>query len=77
MATIRLTESNVQEFLARIRAGEKLTIADEQDALAEVVPIPKRKPEEVRRLIAQWRHRTKDWSLQGLKVKDLISEGRR
>jgi antitoxin (DNA-binding transcriptional repressor) of toxin-antitoxin stability system len=77
MATIRLSEANLQEFLSRVRAGEKITLAENGHTLAHVVPVARRDPQQVRQAITRWREVTKDWSLQGAKIKDLISEGRR
>lgn len=66
------------ELLERVESGEEVTITRHGDAVVRMVPV-KRKltPEERGKAIERIRELSKGLSLGGLKIKDLIAEGRR
>jgi antitoxin (DNA-binding transcriptional repressor) of toxin-antitoxin stability system len=76
MGTMPLNEATFRDFLRRVRAGEEITLTDQDRPVAHVSPVRQRDPEEIRQVIARWRQATKNWALGGLKIKDLITEGR-
>ena len=71
-------KTHFSELLERVEAGEEITITKHGAPVARLVPMKKRtSPEERRAAIARWRELSKGLSLGGLKIRDLINEGRR
>jgi prevent-host-death family protein len=70
--------SHLSELLERVRIGEKITITSEGTPIAKLLPPKRRKlsPEELLAKIEKWREQSKHIRLDGLKIKDLINEGR-
>ena len=70
--------SNFSELLARVEAGDEITITRHGTPIAQLVPIQHRtKPGRRRATIAAMRELAKRQSLGGLKIKDLAAEERR
>lgn len=71
-------KSRFSELLERVEHGEELTITRHGTAVAKLVPIKRPiTPEERKAAIRRWRELSKDMTLGGLKIRDLIREGRR
>lgn len=77
MTTLRIEEANFKEFIERVRAGEQFTLTYNETPLANVIPIPSRDPEKIRKSIEEMRRLSEGQSLDGLKIKDLMNEGRK
>lgn len=66
------------ELLERVENGEEVTITRHGSPVAKIVPVRKaRTPEQRAAAIRQWRASSKGLALGGLKIRDLINEGRR
>lgn len=71
-------QGDFKEAIARAEAGEDVTIVRNGRTIAKVVgEVPKHDPEKIRKAIEEMRELSKGLSLGGLKIKDLINEGRR
>ncbi len=71
-------KTHLSELLEKVEAGEEITITKHGAPVAKLVPVKKAaSPEERRAAIARIQKLATGLSLGGLKVKDLISEGRR
>jgi prevent-host-death family protein len=71
-------KTHFSELLERVESGQEVTITRHGLAIARLVPIkPKSTLESRRAAIAAMRILAQGNSLQGLKIKDLINEGRR
>lgn len=66
------------ELLDRVEDGAEVTITRNGSPVAKVVPV-KRKSTQAERAeaIRSWREKAKGLSLGGLKIRDLINEGRK
>lgn len=65
-------------LLEKVEAGEEFTITKHGTPVARLVPIKKQVTEEERRkVIDAWINRPDKPTLGGLKIRDLINEGRR
>ena len=60
-------------LLDRVAAGEQIAITRHGTPIARLVPVRPTKPHQIRETIAK----LKQFSKGGLKVKDLLNEGRR
>ena len=68
----------MSELLERVEAGEEITITKHGTPIAKLVPVRKEtSPQERLAAIKRIQKLAIGLSLGGLKVKDLISEGRR
>jgi prevent-host-death family protein len=66
------------QLLKRVEAGEEITITRHRTPVARLVPIKKQySVEERREAIRRFKELSKGLSLGGLKIRDLINEGRR
>ncbi len=71
-------QGDFKEAIARAEAGEDVTIVRNGRTIAKVVADPtKHDPAQVRKAIQEMREIRKGLSLGGLKIRDLINEGRR
>jgi len=72
-------KTKFSELLARVAdAGAEFVITKHDRPIARLVPAVKpRSHEEAAKAVAEWRRQRKRCWLGGLKIKDLISEGRR
>lgn len=71
-------KTHFSELLEKVEAGEEFTITKHGTPVARLVPIKKAYTREERRaIIERWINRTDKPSLGGLKIRDLINEGRR
>ena len=71
-------KTRLSALLAKVEAGESIIITRHGREIARLVPPPVTQGnEEARLAIAKWRKARKGTSLGGLKVRDLINEGRR
>ena len=71
-------KTRFSELLERAAGGEEITITRHGTPVARLVPFKARtSPAERREAIAAWRKSSKGLNLGGLKIKDLITEGRR
>lgn len=71
-------KTHFSELLDKVEAGEEITITKHGTPVARLVPVKKTyTPEERRAAIAKWAELSKGLSLGGLKIRDLIAEGRR
>jgi len=70
--------THFSELLEKVESGEEITITKHGTPVARLVPIKKElTPAERRKVIERWKERSKGLSLGGLKIRDLINEGRR
>lgn len=71
-------KTHLSELLERVEAGEEITITKHGAPVAKLVPLKKEvRPEERVAAIDRIQKLATALSLAGLKVKDLIREGRR
>ena len=71
-------KTHLSDLLERVQAGEEITITRHGAPVAKLVPVKKEvKPEERVAAIDRIQKLASGLSLGGLKVKDLIKEGRR
>ena len=71
-------KTHLSELLEKVEAGEEITITKHGAPVAKLVPVKKEvRPEERVAAIDRIQKRATGLSLGGLKVKDLIREGRR
>ena len=70
-------KAHFSELLERVESGEEVTITRHGSPVAKLVPIKKSAtPEERRAAIRRWQESSKGITLAGLKIRDLINEGR-
>lgn len=71
-------KTHFSAILEKVEAGEEFTITKHGTPVARLVPIKKQlTTAERRKVIERWVERSKGLSLGGLKIRDLINEGRR
>lgn len=71
-------KTHLSELLEKVAAGEEITITRHGAPIARLVPVKKdASPEERAAAIKRIHKLASGLSLRGLKIKDLISEGRR
>ena len=71
-------KTRFSELLERVERGAEVTITKHGTPVARLVPVCKRLSREERRAaIARWRESSKGISLGGLRIRDLVNEGRR
>ena len=71
-------KTHLSELLEKVEAGEEITITKHGAPVAKLVPVKKRaSPEERIAAIGRIEKLASGLSLRGLKVKDLLSDGRR
>lgn len=71
-------KTHFSELLEKVAAGEEFTITRHGTPVARLVPVKKQyTPEERRAAIERIMKLNKGLSLRGLKIRDLINEGRR
>lgn len=71
-------KTHFSELLDRAAAGEEITITKHGHPVAKLVPVqPGKSVERRRAAIERWKEQSKGLSLGGLKIRDLIEEGRR
>lgn len=71
-------KTRFSELLEKVETGEEITITKHGRPVARLVPVKrKHSPAERRAAIARWSALSKGLSLGGLKISDLIKEGRR
>jgi prevent-host-death family protein len=71
-------KTHLAELLERVAKGEEIIITKHGTPVARLVPAKKSTTVEQRRAaISRWREKSKGITLGGLKIKDLISQGRR
>jgi prevent-host-death family protein len=70
--------THFSELLARVEEGDEITITRHGTPIAHLIPVQHKKtPEQRRAVIGAMRQLAKQHSLKGLKIKDLVAEGRR
>lgn len=71
-------KTHFAELLARVEAGQEVTITKHGSPVARIVPVKRRYTiEERREAIARIEKLSEGLSLGGLKIRDLINEGRK
>lgn len=71
-------KTHFSELLERVESGQEITITKHGHPVARLVPIKKTySPEERRAAMERWIEISKGITLGGLKIRDLIDEGRR
>jgi prevent-host-death family protein len=71
-------KTHFSELLVRAAAGETITVAKHGRPVAKLVPVTQVEPrEDARRAAAEIQAAAEHMSLGGLRIKDLIAEGRR
>lgn len=70
-------KTHLSKLLDRVEKGERITITKHGRPVAELVPVPKRDPAQVQATIAAIKELRKGNTLGGLKIRDMINEGRR
>jgi prevent-host-death family protein len=70
-------KAHFSELLERVEKGEEVTITRHGSPVARMVPVKKDvTPEDRAAAISRWRESSKGITLGGLKIRDLIDEGR-
>jgi prevent-host-death family protein len=69
-------KTNLTRLLKRVAAGEQITITRHGTPVAQFVPVMPGGAQEIRETIAKLKQFSKGQTLGGLKIKDLINEGR-
>ncbi len=65
------------ELLELAESGSEITITRHGTPVARLVPVSKRStPDQRKAAIQEWRKASKTLSLRGLKIRDLLEEGR-
>ncbi|HEY6945482.1 MAG TPA: type II toxin-antitoxin system prevent-host-death family antitoxin [Candidatus Acidoferrum sp.] len=70
-------KTHLSELLDKVEAGEEITITKHGAPVAKLVPVRKETSAEQRAAIGRIRELSAGLSLGGIRIKDLISEGRR
>ncbi|MFN0010725.1 MAG: type II toxin-antitoxin system Phd/YefM family antitoxin [Phycisphaerales bacterium] len=70
-------KTHFSKLLSRVEKGERITITKHGRPVAELVPVQKRDPAQVQATIAAIKELRKGQTLGGLKIRDMINEGRR
>lgn len=71
-------KTHLAGLLERVEQGEEITITRHGVPIAKIVPIePKRDPEKIEQAIKRLEELSKGIRLDGLSLRELISEGRR
>lgn len=71
-------KTHFSELLARVEEGEEVTITRHGSPVARLIPVKQAATRKARaEAIRRWRQTSKRLKLGGLKVRDLINEGRR
>jgi prevent-host-death family protein len=70
-------KTHLTRLLDRVAAGEQITITRHGTPIARLVPVKSANSGQLREIIAKLKQFNKGQTLGGLKIKDLISEGRR
>ena len=70
-------KNRLSELLQLVENGEEVTITKHGRPVARLVPAGRHDPARVQRAIEELREFRKHHSLDGLKIKDLINEGRK
>jgi len=70
-------KTHLTRLLDRVVAGEQITITRHGTPIARLVPVKSTSSGQLRETIAKLKQFNKGQTLGGLKVKDLVSEGRR
>jgi prevent-host-death family protein len=70
-------KTHLTRLLDRVAAGEQITITRHGNPIARLVPVRATDSRQLRETIARLKEFGKSQTLGGLKVKDLINEGRR
>ena len=69
-------KAHLSRLLDRVAAGEQITITRRGTPIARLIPAAAGSSRELRRTIASLKEFSKGQTLGGLKVRDLIDEGR-
>jgi prevent-host-death family protein len=70
-------KTHLTRLLERVAAGEQITITRHGTPVARLVPVKSTGSRQIRETIAKLKEFNRGQTLGGLKVKDLINEGRR
>lgn len=71
-------KTHFSALLEKVEAGEEFTITKHGTPVARLVPVKKQlTPDERRKIIEDWKNRPDKPTLGGLKIRDLINEGRK
>jgi len=71
-------KTHFSELLEKVAAGEEITITRHGTPVARLVPVTKTSTIEQRRAaIEKWKKSSEGITLGGLKIRDLINEGRK
>lgn len=70
--------THFSELLARVEEGDEITITRHGTPIAQLVPIQRKSsPDQRRAAITRMRALARQQSLGGLKIKNLVAQGRR
>jgi prevent-host-death family protein len=69
-------KTHFSQLLERVEKGERITITKHGKAVALLVPVDAARKRPVSEVIAEIRELRKAARLEGLKIKDMIREGR-
>ncbi|HEY5311117.1 MAG TPA: type II toxin-antitoxin system prevent-host-death family antitoxin [Pirellulales bacterium] len=71
-------KTHFSELLQKVESGDEIIITRHGTPVARLVPVKRRTtPEERRAAIRRWIETSKGLSLGGLKIRNLVNEGRR
>jgi prevent-host-death family protein len=70
-------KTHLTRLLDRVAAGEQITITRHGTPIARLVPVKPGSSRQLRETIARLKEFSRGQTLGGLKIKDLINEGRR
>jgi len=71
-------KTHFSALLEKVAAGESFTITKHGAPVAKLVPVNKQmSPDQRRKIFEAWKNRPDKPTLGGLKIRDLINEGRK
>jgi prevent-host-death family protein len=70
-------KTHLPKLLERVQNGESFVITRHGRPVAQLIPIARHDPDKVRKAIEGLKQFARQHSLKGLRLKDLIAEGRR
>ena len=70
-------KTHLSSLLERVAKGEIIQITKRGVPIAKLVPVDRKQSQELATLAAEIRHNRREITLGGLKIRDLIGDGRR
>lgn len=70
-------KTHLAELLKKVTRGEKILITKHQVPVAMVIPVPSQRKRSVKDTVEAIKHFRQGNTLRGLRIKEMIEEGRR